>query len=241
MGIWSRFSAWIAAGDPSRLDVADLNVVLHLGTLLSIVVYYGHRLCRLAGEDRHLVILLLIGTVPAVLVGLPIKLMFEHVVENALLAGLMLPVSGLLLVWSAGKLQGRRECGQLTAHDACLIGLSQAAAILPGLSRSGTTISVGLALGLAPRAAATFSFLLAIPAIGGAGFLTAISLATKTELASPWQHLVVGGMVAFVVGLLALRWLIRWLERGRLWWFAWWCIPLGLCVTVWQLRILAGL
>jgi undecaprenyl-diphosphatase len=233
-------SAWLAAEDPSRLEVADLNVVLHLGTLLSIVVFYWHRLRRLAGEDRNLIVLLLIGTVPAVVVGLTIKLMFEHWVENALLAGLMLPITGLLLVWSSGKLQGRRECAQLTARDACLIGLSQAAAILPGLSRSGTTISAGLALGLAPRAAATFSFLLAIPAIGGAGLLTAVSLATKTEMSSPWQHLVLGGIIAFVVGLFSLSWLIRWLEQGRLWWFAWWCIPLGICVTLWQLTMLAG-
>lgn len=231
-------AAWFAADDPSRLEVADLNVVLHLGTLLSIVVFYWHRLLRLFREDRKLIPLLILGTIPAVLLGLPIKLFFEHIVENALLAGLMLPVTGGLLLWSSRRLHGPRECADLTVRDAVVVGLSQAAAILPGISRSGATISTGLALGIAPRAAATFSFLLAIPAIGGAGLLTAISLVTKTSLTSPWPHLVAGGGVAFLVGLGALAWLIRWLERGRLSWFAWWVIPLGIGVTVWQLQVL---
>jgi undecaprenyl-diphosphatase len=233
-------SGLIASGDPRELDVADLNVVLHIGTLFSIVVFYWQRIWRLLGEDRRVIRLLIVGTIPAVVFGLAIKLTFEELIENALLAGLMLPITGLMLLWAARHMQGKREYAELTDGQAFVIGLSQSAAILPGLSRSGTTICAGLKLGLSPQSAATFSFLLAIPAIAGAGLLTTISLATKTGIQTPWQHLVLGGVVSFVVGLFALHWLIRWLERGRLQLFAWWCIPLGICVTLWQLSLYLG-
>ncbi len=228
-------SAFIAAGNPEHLDVADLNVVLHIGTLFSIVVFYWQRIWRLLGVDRRVIRPLIIGTIPAVVIGLTVKIACEQLVESALLAGLMLPVTGLILLWALHGMKGQREYTELTDREALWIGLSQAAAILPGLSRSGTTISTGLKLGLKPQAAATFSFLLAIPAIAGAGLLTTISLATKTGLTTPWQHLLIGGIVSFAVGLLALHWLINWLERGRLRLFAWWCIPLGIAVTIWQL------
>ncbi len=228
-------SAFIAAGDPTKLDVADLNVVLHIGTLFSIIVFYWHRIWRLVGEDRRVIRPLIIGTIPAVVLGLTIKLTCEELIENALLAGLMLPITGLMLLWATRRMDGKGDYAELTDRQALMIGLSQSAAILPGLSRSGTTICAGLKLGLAPQSAATFSFLLAIPAIAGAGLLTVISMATKTGLTTPWQHLLIGGLVSFVVGLLALHWLIRWLESDRLRWFAWWCIPLGVAVTAWQI------
>lgn len=230
-------SALIASGEPGELDVADVNVVLHVGTLFSIIVFYWYRVWRLLGEDRRVIRLLIIGTIPAVVLGLTIKVACEQVIENALLAGLLLPVTGLMLLWAGRRMDGEGEYAELTGRQAFVIGLSQSAAILPGLSRSGTTISAGLRLGLAPPAAATFSFLLAIPAIAGAGLLTTISMATKTGVTTAWPHLLAGGCVSFVVGLFALRWLISWLERGRLRLFAWWCIPLGICVTVWQIWV----
>ncbi len=231
-------AALMGAGDPEQLEVGDLSVVLHVGTLCSILVFYARRIWRLLGDDRRAIPLLIVGTVPAVVIGLGIKLTCEHLIESPLLAGVMLVVTGLVLLWSARGPSGRTEYTQMSYRQALLIGLSQAAAILPGLSRSGTTISVALRQGLAPRAAATFSFLLAIPAIAGAGLLTAISAASKAGLQTPWSSLLAGGGVAFLVGLAALGWLVRSLERGRLSLFAWWCIPLGVVVTSWQLYML---
>ncbi len=228
-------SAFLTSGDPRQLDIADLNVVLHIGTLFSIIVFYWQRIWRLLGDDRRVIRPLIIGTLPAVVVGLGIKLAYEQLTENALLAGLMLPITGLMLVWATRRMSGTRDYNELTDREALLIGLSQSAAILPGLSRSGTTICTGLKLGLKPQAAATFSFLLAIPAIGGAGLLTVIKMARHGGGTTPWHYLVLGGAVSFVVGLFALRWLIAWLESGRLRLFAWWCIPLGIGVTIWQI------
>ena len=227
-------SAMLSPGDPQQLDIADLSVVLHMGTLLSILIYYWKRIGRLLGDDRRVIRCLIIGTLPAVIVGFTIESTCKHLIEFPLLAGIMLPITGLILIWGGRRLDATGEYVNLSNRDALLIGLSQAFAILPGVSRSGTTISTGLRLGLSPRSAATFSFLLAIPAVAGAGLLKAISLATRAEMSTPIPHLLAGGLVSFVVGLLALHWLLRWLERGRFQLFAWWCIPLGIVVTVWE-------
>jgi undecaprenyl-diphosphatase len=226
----------ISSGDVEHLEVSDLNIVLHIGTLFSILIFYWSRILRLLNEDRRTVGLLIVGTIPAVVIGLTIKVAFEDILESPLLAGCLLPVTGLILLWAVRELKGERRYQDLSYRHALVIGCSQAAAILPGLSRSGTTISAGLKLGLAPRSAATFSFLLAIPAIGGAGVLEVASLLSHGEsMTTPWTHLLSGGLVAFLVGLGSLFWLINWLERGKLQLFAWWCIPLGIGVVLWQL------
>ena len=120
-----------------------------------------------------------------------------------------------------------------------LIGIGQALAILPGLSRSGTTISVALFLGVKRQASAEFSFLLAIPAIAGAGLLEAKDLLQASPTSTPLFHLVLGAILAFTVGTVALRWLLTWLQSGRLAWFAWWCIPVGVTVITWRLLLMA--
>lgn len=114
-------------------------------------------------------------------------------------------------------------------------------AIFPGLSHSGATISTGLRLGLSRESAATFSFLLAIPAIGGACLLETISLARDATWVTPLTYLVLGAGVSFVTGLVSLVWLIRVLRGGRIQYFAWWCIPLGVAVVVWQVWSRVGL
>lgn len=216
-------------------DVGDVNIVLHLGTLASILVFYAQRIRRLMGEDRRVVGLLVVGTLPAVIVGLPLKLFFDQVLESPLLAGCMLPVTGLILIIASRQPLAEETYQTMSYGRALLIGAAQALAILPGLSRSGTTIAAGMTLGLAPRSAATFSFLLAIPAIAGAGVLIEIvHLLKGAPLTTPWEQLVAGAFISFGVGLGALWWLVRWLEKGRLQWFAWWCIPVGVAVIVWQ-------
>ena len=216
-------------------DISDINIVLHCGTLLSIAVFYFHRIRRLLGEDRRIVVLLIIGTIPAVVVGLPLKLLFDEVLKSTLLAGWLLIVTGAMLLWIGRREAGDKEYQQLSWLNSFWIGLAQAAAVLPGLSRSGSTISAGLVCGLSSRSAATFSFLLAIPVIAGAGVLELGHLVGDRELSTPIAYLGVGVAVSFTVGLASLWWLVRWLERGRLQWFAFWCIPAGVAVILFQL------
>jgi len=212
-----------------------VNVVLHLGTLLAILVFYWRQIWRLLGEDRRVIGLLVVGSIPAAIAGLILARHFEPVLENPLTAGLMFPITALMLLWGARRPSGTSYSRQLGYAQALLIGLFQAFAILPGISRSGATIVAGLGCGLRREDAASFAFLLAIPAIGGAGLLETLKLAQASTGATPTALLLVGGLVSFLVGLLSLWWLMRWLNRGRLHWFAAWVIPLGAAVLWWQL------
>ena len=128
---------------------------------------------------------------------------------------------------------GERIYSHLTWFESLLIGAAQAAAILPGLSRSGSTIAAGMALKLSRPAAATYSFLLAIPALAGAGVYEAFSMARdKAPLSTSPQNLAIGAFVSFIVGLAALALLNRVVEGGRLHYFGWYCILLGVIVVV---------
>jgi undecaprenyl-diphosphatase len=212
----------------------ELNIVLHAGTLLSIVVIYWRSIRRILKQDRRAVGLLAVGTLPAVIIGLPLHAWCSEWLVDPLLAGYMLPLTGLLLLWAKGRRPGDAAYQDLSYGRALLIGAFQAVALLPGISRSGTTIVGGLMVGLRRDAAASFSFLLAIPAIAGACTLELKDLLVSGGTGSPWGLLVLGACVSFLVGLAALFWVLNWLERGRLHYFAYWCIPLGLAVVAWQ-------
>ncbi len=213
----------------------ELNIILHLGTLLAILVFYHRRILDLLGSDRRVIPLLIVGTLPAAVFGIFMKKNYETFLENALVAGLMLPLTGVILLLLRRIPRGEEDYQQIGYVTAILIGCAQAFAILPGISRSGATIVAGAALGLKRQSAATFSFLLAIPAIAGATVLELKDMFDNGGSATAPSLLLIGAVVAFVVGLFSLNWLVRWLEQGRLHYFAFWVIPLGIVVVLWQL------
>ncbi len=214
-----------------------MTIVLHMGTLLSIIIFYRRRIIELLQQDWGTVLAIIVGTIPAVLLGFPMKKFGESILESPLLAGFMLPVTGLAVLFAHHCQAGKMEYQKISLLRAWWIGVCQALAILPGLSRSGSTIACGVGVGLSRPSAATFSFLLAIPALAGAGLLEMIDI-VKGEHAfnSPASHLVLGAVVSFVVGMFALSWLNRWLERGKFHYFAYYCFVLGAVVIAWQLR-----
>ena len=213
----------------------QLTLALHAGTLLSICVVFWRRIWRLLGADRRVLGLLVVGTIPVVIVGLLLREHADEWLKSTLLTGLMLPLNGLMLLWAAGRPGGTTGYEELTHARALGIGLAQALAPLPGISRSGSTIAAGLGVGLRRDAAATFSFLLALPAVGGACLNELIKYYRDgSGPVIPGAQLLVGAIVSFVVGVVALVWLLRWLQAGRLHWFGWWCIALGLGVIAWQ-------
>ncbi len=230
--------------DRDKLDITDLNIALHFGTLGSILVVYRKRIIELLIEDRRMIGVLVVASIPAAVVGFLIEFYsYDDVLENALVAGVCLIATGVILLVAARWTNVDRQANPVSYTQATLIGLSQAFAILPGISRSGTTISTGVMLGQPRRAAATFSFLMAIPVIGGAALLKMVLLMRdasrgEAEGATPIMLLAIGALVSFGVGYVALRYLIRLLDRGRFHWFAWWCIPVGIAVVVWQARVL---
>lgn len=234
-------------GRPAPPDLIAVSIVLHLGTLLSILIFFSREVWNLLGRDRRLIPLLIAGTLPAVVVGLPLKFFAEDVLENVLLAGFMFPVTGAMLIWGSRQPAGTTSYRDLSLSSAMFIGTLQALALLPGVSRSGCTISGGLASGMDRASAGTFAFLLGIPAIAGAGSLEIAQLvykhmrATSSGVPSPALaaaaplDLLIGAIVSMVVGLAALAWLIRWVKSGRLTLFAWYLFPLGAAVVAWQL------
>ena len=238
----------VALGYPPAQDLLDVEIILHLGTLLAILVFFWREIWQLVVRDWRLIPLLVVGTIPAVVIGLPLKEYAPDWLENPLLAGCMFPVTAALLIWGSRQPEGTTSYRDLSFRGAVKIGLLQAVALLPGVSRSGSTIAGGLLSGLDRRSAGTFAFLLAIPAIGGAGLLEVLKLIKHSRKALAGDAssavaaattapltLVAGALVSMVVGLFALWWLLRWVQQGRLALFAWYLVPLGVAVVVWQL------
>jgi undecaprenyl-diphosphatase len=217
-------------------ESAELNIVLHFGTLLAILLFYWRRILALLTSDRRVIPMLIIGTVPAAVIGIIVKKKFPHILNDPLLAGCMFPITGLMLIVLHRLNKGKEEYVKMPLWKSFAIGCAQAFALLPGISRSGSTIVAGSMLGLKQDESMTFSFLLAIPAILGASVLELKDIydadwATSTP---PWI-LLLGTVIAFVVGLGALRWLDGLLKQGKLHWFAWYLIPLGILVVIWRL------
>ena len=215
-------------------DNTELSIVLHFGTLMAILVFYRQRIFRLLNEDRRVIPLLIIGTIPAAVIGLYLKKYHESLLKNPLLTGFMLVITAFILMSLTKIKPGKKEYTQLEILPVLMIGLAQAFALLPGISRSGTTIVMGALMGLKRQSAATFSFLLAIPAIGGASLLEAKDI-LEHGASTPIWLLAIGALVAFLVGLVALSWLVKWIEQGKLHWFAYWLLPFGFFMIVWQL------
>ncbi len=223
------------AGEPPS-ESPTLEIFLHAGTLGSILVIFWRRILALLTSDRRVIPLLVVGTLPAVVVGLTIKTQFPFILKHPALAGAMLVVTGLMLIL-LGRLPTRHgSYAEASYPTSVIIGCFQAFAILPGISRSGSTILGGRLMGLKTEDALAFSFLLAIPAIGGATVLETKDVVEKIRLGSPLEYtiveLLIGAVVSFAVGIFALKWLIGWSRQERLHWFAWWCIPAGLLVLV---------
>jgi len=209
-------------------ESAQLEIILHTGTLGSILVVYRTRIVALITSDRRVVPLMAVGTLPAVVVGLPLKIYAEPILKNPLLAGCMLLVTAALLFAMKSLRKGDTQYTALTWWQALVIGCFQAFAILPGVSRSGATIFGARWLGLRGADAVTFSFLLAIPAILGATVLAAKDILDEATGGEDFMMLITGAVIAFTTGIFALRWLIRWAHKDRLHWFAYWCAPVGI-------------
>jgi undecaprenyl-diphosphatase len=211
-----------------------LPVALHVGTLLAVLLVYRDTLLAtlkdlLAGRPRYAA-LLLGGSVPAGLAGVLLEDWFEERFGDPRAAAVGLLVTALVLVLGDAARRRHAEAarGRPTALDALAVGAAQAIAILPGISRSGATISAGLARGLMPAEAARFSFLLSVIAIGGAALLEARGLLDGEDPQAPGVLLVAWGvLVSAAVGWAALRLLLAFLARGAFLWFAAYCAALG--------------
>ncbi|MCB9357090.1 MAG: undecaprenyl-diphosphate phosphatase [Calditrichaeota bacterium] len=216
-----------------REPLLTFDIMVHLGTLLAVLIYYRSKLLNLSlgllGPKRtaamRTILLVAIATVPAVVFGLLLKDKIEHAFGNPLFVALMWMAFGIVAIASARWTMGRRDFESLKFGEAVLIGCAQAVAILPGVSRSGSTIIAGMTRKLRPAAAADFSFLLAIPAIGGAGILQ-LKDADMSGIASD-PAIMAGAAVSFLVGYAAIALLLRLLGRGIIRPFGIYCVSVS--------------
>ena len=241
-----------------------LEVTLHLATLFSVVWAYRERIgwlirgaLVLRPDALRLVGLLAVASVPAAAVGFTAGRHVSALFEDARVTGMALLVTGMVLWWggrggrtmasgetvehgpaACGPSTGRADYARATLptwRTAAVIGIAQALALVPGISRSGMTVATALRCGMGGREAAEFSFLMAIPAILGAAVLnlpTALSAAEEYGVAFV-APLAVGFVVATVTGVLAIRTLVAALKGGRLRWFAPYCWVVGCSFLVW--------
>lgn len=210
----------------------EFEVLVHVGTLLSVVVVFFQDIKQLlvslnTKKTQTFILFLFIGTIPAIAVGLGFKETINSLFENVFSVGIALIFTGIVLYGSSFIQQQIKDYSFKTS---ILIGCAQALAIIPGISRSGMTISTALFLGLSSKEAARFSFLLAIPAITGAGLLTSLEIQGSSSLSG---MVVISGLISsFAVGIVALKWLLGWLEKGKFHYFGFYCMAIGLLTLV---------
>ena len=208
------------------------DVFLHLGTLLALILTFGRDWLRLlramlaslqdrslgTDPDRRLAWLLVLATIPAVVVGFvyedAIDAAFHRDADASRMAIAAFLVIGAAVLWLADRYGPRqRELHDVNLPRGLGIGFAQAAALLPGISRSGATMAAGLATGLTRDAAARFSFLLALPVTLGAGLYGSRHLLDTTQTTTEWVALAVGFVTAAVSGVVAIGFLLRWLRH----------------------------
>jgi len=214
------------------------DVILHVGTLGSILVVYRREILRLLKFDRAAtgyLVSLVVGTLPAVVVGLLFKSHIEGFYHSP-------PVAAGGMVFTAVVLFSTRFSRPSIALDdpweprapalgrALLIGVAQGCAILPGISRSGFTIATALWAGVPRAEAARFSFLLSIPAVGGALVLQLMD--GQTSNPEETVRLLLAGLTAFAIGLLAIRWTALAVVQAHFWKFSFYCLFVGVVVLL---------
>lgn len=214
------------------------TVMVHGATVLSTLVIFRKEIWQLIlglikfewNEETKYVAKIAVSMIPVLIVGL----FFEEQVEalfsgNLVFVGSMLLVTACLLGFTFFKKSGNKTIGFI---DAFIIGLAQAVATLPGISRSGSTIATGLLLGNKREEISKFSFLMVLAPIIGANLLSLKDADFSSESSISAMALLVGFIAAFVVGLLACRWMIKIVNKGKLIWFAAYCAVVGIVAII---------
>jgi undecaprenyl-diphosphatase len=238
-----EFFGWNAQWAP---DIAlAFDVACHVGTLLAVVAFFRGDLLTLIGAlprvfsrplspDANRLWLIAIGTIPVVIVGGVIwNDRIQDAVRTPAVAAVMLAAGAVLLLLIERLGRAGRDESALTWAGALVIGIAQAAALVPGVSRSGATIAAGMALGLRRDAAARFTFLMSIPAIVAAAAKEAVELRTAALSSDAIAFFAVGMVTSGVVGYLAVKYFIRFLASHRLDVFAWYRLVLAAVTVVW--------
>lgn len=202
------------------------DIFLHIGTMVSVLVFFAKDIIGILTKDRKTMLLILLACIPTFAIGILFKDGAEKLFGSSFSVGCMLAVTGLWLLaahFFTVKRKGQRGVSWL---DSIAIGIAQGIAVIPGISRSGSTIGTGLILGVEGSKAVKFSFLLSVPAILGA---SAIKFSDIGEglTASATAPFIAGGIAALVTGMLAIYLLLKAVKASKLWAFGVYCIVVG--------------
>jgi undecaprenyl-diphosphatase len=254
LGVIQGLAEWLPISSSGHLVIAQellgqtagenlvFDLIVHLGTIVAVCVFFRKELRRIIlsmlmakarrGETedalRKLGLLLLLGTVPAGVIGLLLAEGIEDVFDLRLVGVALIVNAVLLLVSERFGRRGARK--RASVVDAVVIGMFQAAAIVPGISRSGSAIGGGMLRGLERETAAVFAFLLSVPTLLGA-FAYGMLTLDRFELAL--GESLIGFFSAFLTGVLSISYLLKAVRQGRLWVFAAYCLALGGIVLAW--------
>lgn len=216
-----------------NLDGSNLlfDTLVHVATLLSVVVFFWSDIIKLTFRNW---VVIAVGTIPAVVIGLLFKDQIEVLFNQASLVSITLILSGIINFLSDRRLgkatsqsSEQQEPVKVSWRQSLVVGLFQAFAIIPGISRSGSTVLGGLTNGLSRREAFRFSFLLSIPAIIGATVLQAMDASTADFSLLQTPPFVFGALMAFVSGLASLVLFKYVMRSARMEWFGWYCVVVG--------------
>jgi len=206
-------------------ELKDYDVALHIGSLLAILIYFRKTIWQILTSDRKYILYLIIGTIPAIIAGITLEDKIDAMFRNTLSIGITLILVGIyFLIAEHFKQKSKSYKLQPISYKlSALIGLAQMFALIPGVSRSGSTISTGILLGLDRKQAAEFSFLLGSIAISGAGLLTGLKLEGNFDL-----HTTIPGFaVSFIASYFAIRFLMKFFEKNTLRPFAYYRFVIG--------------
>lgn len=231
----------------------QFDIILHAATVLSTVVVLWPLFRRLCvsffsfkrDADFWYVCKILVSCIPIGIVGFALKDMIEDTFNNLLVVGICLCVTAALLCFAhysdriGGRLVKANAGRDIGWWDAFIIGCAQAVAVLPGLSRSGTTIATGIIIGDKREKVASFSFLMVIIPILGEALLDLYKMVLGHESVSPQGEvstgvLIIGFFTAFIIGCAACKWMLSLVRRGKLVWFALYCVLVGIICILWQ-------
>lgn len=224
-----------------------LIAIAHGGTLLAVLIFFRREIWAiieavlnglwqrnpLGSDDARLGWYIVVGSIPAAIVGSLFNDYFERIFSSATSAAFFLLVTAALLVLAEKMLKGTKPLDHMTWSDSIVIGLFQMLALIPGISRSGSTITAGIWRGFNRETAARYSFLLGIPVILGAGILQVAKLINTGELISQWPSLLAAFLAAAIIGYACIYFLLAWLRNHSLYIFAVYCTLLGGGYLLW--------
>lgn len=223
---------------------AAFTAVTQIGTEAAVIIYFRRDIIRIirawwhslrhasarSSIDAKMGWYVIVGTIPIVVLGLTFSTQIETAARNLYLVAIVLIVFGVILGVADRLGRKTRSLDQLTFRDGILFGFGQAMALIPGVSRSGATITAGLTLGYTREAAARYSFLLAIPAVLGSGFYEATRIGSGSNV--EWGPTLLATAVAAVIGYSVIAWLLRWISTHSYTPFVVYRVVLGVLVLV---------